>query len=249
MNTKKFLLFCFLFLFITLGFSQEIIQLNVDKSGYLESQESTSSGTSENLTTPSNEVIPTIKGELNVNAQGALTYNVPIEVFKGVNNFQPNLTLAYSSDGGNGQAGYGWNIVGLSSITIGGKVKHIDGEYEGPQFDESDPYYLDGQRLIGFDDENPNTAVTEIYSTIKITKLDEDDAYNFMVQYPDGKIAKYKEVAPRQYSVGLMIDSYGNEILYTYSTNNNTSYLESISYGKTNGNHPFSITFERETKE
>ncbi|MDO5654582.1 MAG: RHS repeat-associated core domain-containing protein [Flavobacteriaceae bacterium] len=221
--------------------AQETIELNVNKTQYLENLG--------NVTPPILEgVIPTINGELNVNSQGALTYMVPIEAFKGVNEFQPNIALGYSSDGGNGQAGYGWNIIGLSSITRGGKTKEIDGVYEGVQFDGNDPYYLDGQRLIGFDDNSPNEAVTEIYSTIKITKLANDGNYKFLVQYPDGKYAKYKEIAPDQYYIGLYVDGFDNEIEYFYELESNTAYLTMVKYGKTSGQHPFTISFSRENK-
>lgn len=60
---------------------------------------------------------------MSVSESGALTYALPIEILKGVNNFQPNLSLVYNSQSGNGSAGWGWNITGLSTITRGGKVK------------------------------------------------------------------------------------------------------------------------------
>ncbi|MXV37283.1 hypothetical protein GO491_01135 [Flavobacteriaceae bacterium Ap0902] len=244
MKKIKFFLILLIFFTSKIICSQEVIQLKVDKSGYLESSSNSTSANKRG--TASKDVVPTINGELNVNAQGALTYTVPIEVFKGINDFQPNLALAYSSDGGNGQAGYGWNIVGLSTITRGGKSKNIDGVYEGPRFDESDPFYLDGQRLIGFN-YLPNSGVTEVYSTIKVSKINEG-AYKFMVQYPDGKIAKYLKVAPRQYAVGSIVDSYGNEIEYNYVTKNNSFYIESIKYGKTTAEHIFEIRFIRKNR-
>jgi len=181
---------CLHFVFILLSglsFAQtQIIPLQGDTSGYLENNNySPKSGVT-------SDVIPTIKGELNINSLGALTYNIPIEVFKGVNNFQPNLALAYSSDSGNGQAGYGWNLVGLSVITQGGKSKKIDGIYEGAQFNDNDPYYLDGQRLIQIG--NSQEYQTEHFSHIKITKLNSTNGYTFLIKYPDGKIAKYKNV-------------------------------------------------------
>jgi RHS repeat-associated protein len=219
----------------------QTIQLQADTSGYLEGQANTPP-TSMNSTMSGNDVVPTINGELNVNAQGAMVYTIPIEVFKGVNNFQPNLSLAYNSDGGNGQAGHGWNIMGLSVITQGGKSKRIDGIYEGPQFDGNDPYYLDGQRLIQIG--SSTDYQTELFSHIKIKKVN-TSGYSFRVQYPDGKVAKYKEIVNGQHYIALIMDGYGNEIQYNYITSSNTPYIDTIKYGKTTGTHPFSIDFVR----
>jgi len=242
---KKRLLYSFLMISaFAIGQKIQTIPLQADTSGYLEGEGKARSlaPTMMNSTMTTPDVIPTINGELNVNGQGALVYTIPIEVFKGVNSFQPNLALAYSSDGGNGQAGYGWNIVGLSVITQGGKSKHIDGIYEGPQFDGTDPYYLDGQRLI-----QVGTSAdyqTERFSHIKIRKIN-TSSYSFRVQYPDGKIAKYKEVVSGQHYIALMEDAYGNQVEYNYTTSGNTPYIDTIKYGKISGTHPFTITFVR----
>lgn len=178
---------------------------------------------------------PTINAEMSVGESGALTYTLPIEVHKGVNNFQPNIALSYNSQSGNGMAGWGWNIVGLSTISRGGKSKEIDGTTIGPQFDDNDPFYLDGQRLIKLDD---NNFVTEKFSKIKITK---SNIGEFIIQYTDGKIAKYKELVSGQYYISTMQDSFGNTISYTYLVDNYVPRISKITYGA--GSPPFSINF------
>lgn len=45
-----------------------------------------------------------------------------------------------------------------------GKSKKIDGITIGPQFDDTDPFYLDGQRLIK---NNAKDFATEKFSKIK----------------------------------------------------------------------------------
>jgi len=183
------------------------------------------------------EVIPTVQGELSVNTQGSLTYSIPIEVFKGVHEFQPNLTISYNSQLKGGFSGYGWNITGLSSITIGGKNKRIDGIYQGIQYNGNDPFYLDGQRLIKVDDTN---YITETLSKIKIKRNGE----SFTVHFTDGKISTYVLKTIGQYLITETEDAYGNLIRYNYYTNNNTAYIESIEYG--GSNFPFKIQFNRE---
>jgi RHS repeat-associated protein len=241
MLKKNHLLLLLLFFSFSLAAQQtKRIVLSTDKSGYSSSLSAKTSSSSKS----SAEVVPSVNGELQVNAQGALTYTVPIEVFKGINNFQPNLALSYTSDAGNGQAGYGWNLVGLSVITQGGKSKRLDDVYEGVQFNGTDPYYLDGQRLIQI---NSTDFITEHYSHIKIKKLSEGD-YSFMIQYPDGKIAMYKNIGRGQHYIAQMLDSYDNEIIYSYTTSNQTPYLDYIEYGKTTESHPFQITFNRKKR-
>jgi len=61
----------------------------------------------------------------------------------------PQIGLAYNSQTGNGIAGWGWNISGLSSISRVPKNIYYDDEVENIDFAYSGgPLTLDGQRLI-----------------------------------------------------------------------------------------------------
>lgn len=237
---KQNLLHILLFLFFASGFqSQEVIQvpLEYNTSGYAEKQAGSpqsadaQKGIDDRLT-------PTISAEMSVGESGALTYTLPIEIHKGINDFQPNIALSYNSQGGNGMAGWGWNIMGLSSISIGGQNKEIDGITRGAQYDATDPYYLDGVRLIKLDD---NNFVTEKFSKIKITKQSTGE-FQFIIQYTDGKVAKYKELTPGQFYISVFQDAFNNTINYTYQVDNYVARITKISYGGTGD--PFSINFE-----
>ena len=162
-------------------------------------------------------VVPTVSGELNVSAAGSLTYTIPIDVPPGVNNFQPNLSLVYSSDSGMGIAGYGWSLSGLSSITRGGKSFAVDGINQGVQYDNTDAWYLDGQRLVP---ESATLFRTQNYSQIKIEKT----TTGFTISYPDGKKAEYVDFyATREavyknnnFVINKMTDAFGNTVTYQY---------------------------------
>jgi len=236
MMKKLYSLFTFSLTF--LSFQAQVtkeIPLQYSTTGYAEN---TASG-SLNKTLP-NVLIPSVNAEMNVNESGALTYTLPIETVKGLHSFQPNIALAYNSQSANGQAGWGWNIIGISSITQGGKSKEIDGITIGVQFNNTDPYYLDGQRLIKISETN---YVTEKFSKLKITKFASSE-FSFVIQYPDGKIAKYKELVSGQHYISVFLDPFNNEIHYSYQIENNIPNIIKISYGGTiPANDKFDINF------
>lgn len=93
-------------------------------------------------------MVGAIPGAFDVSPTGAATYTVPIECPVGINGMQPNVSLVYNSQGGNGIAGWGWNIGGLSSITRTGNTLYHDGKIGTIELTNSDSLMFDGQRLI-----------------------------------------------------------------------------------------------------
>lgn len=238
MRKQNLLYILFFLCFISILQSQEILKvpLEYNTSGYAEKQSSDLSVDAQKGI--DNRLTPTISAEMSVGESGALTYTLPIEIHKGINDFQPNIALSYNSQSGNGMAGWGWNIMGLSSISRGGQNKEIDGITRGAQYDDTDPYYLDGVRLIKLDG---NNFVTEKFSKIKITKQSIGE-FQFIIQYTDGKVAKYKELTPGQFYISVFQDAFNNTINYTYQVENYVARVTKISYGGTGD--PFSINFE-----
>lgn len=199
------------------------VSLQYNTSGYQENQPNP---TLSKTVSPDYTLTPSVKSEMSVSEGGALTYTVPLETLKGLNNFQPNTALVYNSQSGNGTAGWGWSLNGLSIVSRGGKSQDVDGSTIGPQFDDNDPFYLDGQRLLKKSD---TEYITKNFSKIKITKSSGN--YSFIVQYTDGKVASYMELTQGQHYIVKISDSFDNTIHYTYTLANNTPRLDKISYG------------------
>jgi RHS repeat-associated protein len=92
-----------------------------------------------------------LTGQLSVSPSGAATYAVPIKIPPGIAGMAPNLNLVYSSQGGNGIAGQGWEFTGLSAIHRCPKTKVQDGVGHQVSLNDSDPdeaVCLDGKRLF-----------------------------------------------------------------------------------------------------
>ncbi len=56
-------------------------------------------------------------GAQSVTPDGAFTYSVPIEIPAGTNGMQPNISLNYNSNGGNGMLCVGWSLSGFPVIS------------------------------------------------------------------------------------------------------------------------------------
>jgi len=69
----------------------------------------------------------TLPGQSQVGADGSVSYTIALDVPAGRAGVQPALTLGYSSRGGNGLAGVGWSLSGLSSIPRCGLGRGRDG--------------------------------------------------------------------------------------------------------------------------
>jgi hypothetical protein len=102
------------------------------------------------MSLPATASVGTIPGTFAVTDSGAATYSIPIQLPPGAGGLQPSLTLAYSSQGGDGLAGAGWSLGGLSTIYRCPKNYATDGTKATIQYDvqEGQAYCLDGERLI-----------------------------------------------------------------------------------------------------
>lgn len=198
------------------------------------------------------------KGNIEVNAGGQLQFSLPIELPKGIKNVSPNISLIYTSNAGNGIAGYGWSLSGVTTISRVGKTIEKDGELKGVKLDTSDYFSYNGQKLIlksGTYGGDGAEYLTEKYSNIKIKSL---GSYTnsgtipsiwqvvgpaqFEITFEDGSQAWYgaynagfrnnpKVTTPLEYNIVKWKDTQGNYITYNYTQRNNVSIISSIQWG------------------
>ena len=89
-----------------------------------------------------------LNGQFSVTQNGAVNYAVQVALPPGTANFQPEIEIDYSSQSGNGLAGMGFALNGLSRITRTGATIPQDGFKGGVNYDDGDRLQLDGSRLM-----------------------------------------------------------------------------------------------------
>lgn len=190
-----------------------------------------------------------VKGNLSVSLTGAAIYSFPIQVPPGINNVVPKIILNYNSQAGNGIAGYGWNISGISIISRTGYRKDIDGYNAQVSNTIFDNYALDGQRLIYKSGQvgSQQGAIfeTETYSNVKISAIGSSSNTQsvspnyFLVEYPDGSKAYYGLITDNNsnsrnaldYAITYWENPQGIRINYEYINADNKLYISKIKYG------------------
>jgi hypothetical protein len=99
-------------------------------------------------------------GTYQITDSGAAQYTIPLQVPPGIGAIEPQISLAYSSQSGNGPLGLGWSLAGLSSITRCPQTLAQDGANwtSGIKLTTTDRFCLDGQRLVNV--RNPSAVST-----------------------------------------------------------------------------------------
>lgn len=188
------------------------------------------------------------QGNIEVNGSGQLEFTLPIALPPAVKSVAPQVNLIYTSGSGNGIAGYGWNISGITSISRIGRNIEKDGEIRGIRLDYSDYYSFNGQRLIlksGEYGRNGAEYITEKFSNVKIKSVGTLSGVAWQgpeyweVTFEDGSQAWYGATAsgasnartPNEYNIVKWKDAQGNTINYNYEQVNNIAVIKSITWG------------------
>lgn len=93
-------------------------------------------------------LVGTLPGSGGVEPDGQYHYSLPLEVPPGRAGMQPALSLVYGSGGGNGIAGVGWQLGGVSTIHQCPKTHAVDGVAQPVDPGRLAAMCLDGARLI-----------------------------------------------------------------------------------------------------
>lgn len=170
---------------------------------------------------------------------GAATYEIPIIVPPGRRGMQPALSLGYSSRSGNGIAGMGWSLSGLSSLHRCPMTLAQDGQIRAVQLDVQDKLCLDGQRLIATSGTYGTTGATygtELESFVRVTQFGGDlgaASTYFKVERKSGEIAWYGGTStsatparvmpggvsvPLTWMVSVVVDRADNAMHYAYTS-------------------------------
>lgn len=190
-------------------------------------------------------------GSHSVGVEGSASYTIPIATPAAAGGQQPNLSLAYNSNGGNGTLGFGWNLNGQSRIHRCGKTIKQDGVNTPVNFTSSDQLCMDGQRLIlKSGTHGANGAEYRLENEVFIKVIAQGSTNGmpnwFDVKSPDGSSMRYGYNADSrieangendehvlEWAIDRVQDRWSNYRDYTYSENTDGgSYrLDKIEYG------------------
>lgn len=200
-------------------------------------------------TTAINAPVGSIDGAFDVSAMGAATYSMKIDCPKGIHGMTPELAISYNSQSGNGVAGWGTNISGISAITLASKDVARDSVMRGVKYDWQDAFYLDGHRLLlqtgVYGAKNSEyTLEGDPFTKVTIKGRSGFPALWFDVTTPDGMNYRYGAdgVSVLKMTIGgeqrgcvwylnRVIDPLGNTIIYNYEQQDGYLYLTNVTYG------------------
>lgn len=217
---------------------------------------------------PENRVLSTTAnvglstGSANITPLGSATYQLPINVPQGIAGIQPNLSIVYNSFGADGLLGSKFSLTGVSAITRISSNFETDDAIYGVQFNLTDKFAIDGNRLIKTNGDVYGTSgtvyETEVKSFAKIESFGEvwdggilRGPLYFKVQTKEGKTIEYGATSdsrlkigglntPIQYRINKISDIHGNYMTFTYAIICNESVLSEIDYtGTSSGDAPY----------
>src|SRR5712691_8537847 len=170
-----------------------------------------------------------VAGDVNL-SMGSYSHVIPIEVpaFHGL---EPKLALTYSSMGGNGFAGVGWSLAGISTVEWG---RTGETQWGGAP----DKYFLDGQELVPCQAGSVSPSCTtggnystKIESYLRI-KFD-SSANTWTVWGRDGTKTTLSPVLTLgpftvRYGQASTVDTYGNTVNYTWACQSGDCFPDTI---------------------
>ncbi|MDP4262233.1 MAG: SpvB/TcaC N-terminal domain-containing protein [Bacteroidota bacterium] len=191
--------------------------------------------------------VGTVNGAAGTTPSGGATYSIPVYTPPGTNGLEPSVNIAYNSQGGDGIAGFGWNIGGLSVITRTGKNIYHNGIVNPVTYTSDDAFLLDGMRLnaiTGSNGANGTIYAGETETFAKIISNTSGSVNNpdwFQVTAKDGSGMEFGHTADSRiltddgqnvllWRINRIIDINGNYIDFKYNNSDRDSRIEQIVY-------------------
>ena len=152
-------------------------------------------------------------GAFRVDESGSATFTVPILTAPGSGGVAPQISLNYSSQGGNGPLGVGGSLGGMSAITRCGQTLEQDGpgRVQGISLTATDRFCLDGQRLVavsgayGANGTQYRTEIDVIAKVVSSGTAGAGPAY-FTVWRKDGSVSEYGNTADSRIEARTSLD-------------------------------------------
>lgn len=116
--------------------------------------------------------VGTTAGEFSVGASGSANYSIPISVPPGIGGMAPSVSIQYDASSADGIVGRGFSLAGLSQITRCNRNKADDNYLKGIEFNATDAFCLDGQRLV---------AITGSYGAVGTEYRTQIDSFSKIV--------------------------------------------------------------------
>ena len=190
----------------------------------------------------------------NVTSTGGKSYTIPLEIAV-ANGITPQIAMVYNSQNGNGLLGVGWNLSGLSAITVTNKNIYFDNEVAAPISGDSDlVFVLDGVRLVS--SHKLEEYSLETFQGQILVQPVYSDQYNtvvkyFRVLYPNGTKAIFgfdtdKSETEYTYPIVSLEDIKGYRVDFEYiHSSKEVDVISKVRYGSRDSNsHPSWIEFE-----
>jgi len=193
----------------------------------------------------------TIAGSFSVSQTGKPQYRIPLRTPPAPGSIAPRLALTYSGENGESIFGAGWYLEGLSTITRCPTSLVQDGYINGVNFNSSDKFCLNGQRLVAVAGQygaNGTVYRTENESFTRVESFGTGPDY-FIVKKVSGEIEEYGNtdatyrsrkltgdgVKVVSWSINKLEDREGNSARFYYTRNNaaGTHYIDRILYTNT----------------
>ena len=193
----------------------------------------------------SQNIVGTIPGTIDVSPTGSASYTIPIEVVPGTSGMQPNLSIVYNSQAGNGSLGIKWDLAGLSAIVRTSQTLYYDNNITDIQWDKNDRFMLDGNRLIvtngkeyGMNDALYGTE-TETFSQIRHYGTLGSGPEYFEIVTDEGNIIEYGNTPDSRqnlcgtasiWMINKITDIHGNYMTFQYIQNEGIPWISEINY-------------------